>query len=225
MAKTELFTYTAILTLARAPRRRVHRAARRGRPRGGARWRAACCARGSLLGIFVEGTRQPTEEIGRGAARGRHDRAGRRSARGAGSDPGHASTSRSPRRHPVTVVFGPPLQRRRDGRRGRAYRDAVVAATAELQSELERLQRRAQAAIAAGRPARPRGRRCREGGMSDEAPRSRSSRAAHAPRPRRRPSARCSARSRSSATRTSASRRSSTASRRRARRSCTPSPA
>ena len=37
-------------------------------------------------------------------------------------------------------------------KRGREYRDAVVATTAELQRELERLQRRTQAAIAAGRP-------------------------------------------------------------------------
>ena len=36
--------------------------------------------------------------------------------------------------------------------RGREYRAAVVATTAELQRELERLQRRTQAAIAAGRP-------------------------------------------------------------------------
>ena len=55
-------------------------------------------------------------------------------------------------RHPVTVMFGPPLKVTETASRGRAYRDAVVEATAELQRELERLQRRTQAAIAAGRP-------------------------------------------------------------------------
>jgi hypothetical protein len=55
-------------------------------------------------------------------------------------------------RHPVTVMFGPPLVVPVAARRGREYRDAVVATTAELQHELERLQRRTQAAIAAGRP-------------------------------------------------------------------------
>jgi hypothetical protein len=49
-------------------------------------------------------------------------------------------------------MFGPPLQVSETAQRGRAYRDAVVSTTAELQSELERLQRRTQAAIAAGRP-------------------------------------------------------------------------
>ena len=55
-------------------------------------------------------------------------------------------------RHPVTVMFGPPIVVAETARRGAAYRDAVVETTAELQRELERLQRRAQAAIAAGRP-------------------------------------------------------------------------
>ena len=55
-------------------------------------------------------------------------------------------------RHPVTVMFGPPLQIATTALRGRAYRGAVVEATAELQRELERLQRRTQPAIAAGRP-------------------------------------------------------------------------
>ena len=55
-------------------------------------------------------------------------------------------------RHPVTVMFGPPLQVSETAQRGRAYRDAVVSVTADLQGELERLQRRTQAAIAAGRP-------------------------------------------------------------------------
>jgi hypothetical protein len=36
--------------------------------------------------------------------------------------------------------------------RGKAYREAVISTTHELQRELERLQRRTQAAIAAGRP-------------------------------------------------------------------------
>ena len=49
-------------------------------------------------------------------------------------------------------MFGPPLAVAQERRRGQAYRDAVLATTAELQSELERLQRRTQAAIAAGRP-------------------------------------------------------------------------
>jgi hypothetical protein len=55
-------------------------------------------------------------------------------------------------RHPVTVMFGPPLAVSRTALRGREYRAAVVETTAELQRELERLQRRTQAAIAAGRP-------------------------------------------------------------------------
>ena len=55
-------------------------------------------------------------------------------------------------RHPVTVMFGPPLAVAQTAQRGKAYRDAVVATTSQLQSELELLQRRTQAAIAAGRP-------------------------------------------------------------------------
>ena len=55
-------------------------------------------------------------------------------------------------RHPVTVMFGPPLAVAQTAQRGKTYREAVVTTTAELQRELERLQRRTQAAIAAGRP-------------------------------------------------------------------------
>ena len=60
-------------------------------------------------------------------------------------------------RHPVTVDVRRrrwPSRRRRSA--ARPYREAVVTTTAELQRELERLQRCAQAAIAAGPPARPR---------------------------------------------------------------------
>ena len=69
----------------------------------------------------------------------------------AGGDPGHdlhqASRCAARHRHVRTAARG-----RRAAQRGRRYRDAVVATTAELQSELERLQRSHQAAIAAGRP-------------------------------------------------------------------------
>jgi hypothetical protein len=49
-------------------------------------------------------------------------------------------------------MFGPPLAVAQTAQRGKAYREAVTTTTAELQRELERLQRRTQAAIAAGRP-------------------------------------------------------------------------
>jgi hypothetical protein len=49
-------------------------------------------------------------------------------------------------------MFGPPLAVAQTAQRGKAYREAVVTTTSQLQSELELLQRRTQAAIAAGRP-------------------------------------------------------------------------
>ena len=55
-------------------------------------------------------------------------------------------------RHPVTVMFGPPLAVTETARRGRPTAMPWSTTTAELQRELERLQRRTQAAIAAGRP-------------------------------------------------------------------------
>jgi hypothetical protein len=54
--------------------------------------------------------------------------------------------------HPVTVVFGEPM--RYPAATGREQARLIRQATQDLQEELERLQRFAQAAIAAGRPRR-----------------------------------------------------------------------
>ena len=117
---------------------------------------------GNLLGIFVEGTRQPNEAIGDGAAGRGDDRA----AEGAPIIPvviQGTTGSSSPLRHPATVAFGPPLTCRRRRRRGKAYRasrghdDGRAAARAA-----SGFSARTQAADR-GRAARaPRGRR-REG--------------------------------------------------------------
>ena len=150
MAKAELFTYNRVLTWL------VRHAGAFAVRRGESDLEALRLARrvlraGHPLGVFCEGTRQPSEAIGRvqpGAAL-------IALAEGAPIVPvviqGTIYIKKS-LRHPVTVMFGPPLQVAETAQRGRAYRDAVVATTAELQRELERLQRRTQAAIAAGRP-------------------------------------------------------------------------
>jgi 1-acyl-sn-glycerol-3-phosphate acyltransferase len=103
---------------------------------------------GSLLGMFVEGTRQPTEEVG-------DVKPGTMMialAEGAPVIPAVVQgTHRLVREpwHPVTFVFGEQLRF--------AQRPSVGEATELLDSELRRLQRFAQSAIAAGRPrhARP----------------------------------------------------------------------
>jgi 1-acyl-sn-glycerol-3-phosphate acyltransferase len=100
---------------------------------------------GSLLGMFVEGTRQRTEEIG-------DVKPGTMMialAEGAPVVPavvqGTHRVVREPW-HPVTFAFGEQL--RFEGR------PSVREATARLDSELRRLQRFAQSTIAAGRPER-----------------------------------------------------------------------
>ena len=150
MAKAELFTYNRVLTWL------VRHAGAFAVRRGESDLEALRLARrvlraGHPLGVFCEGTRQPSEAIGTvqpGAAL-------IALAEGAPIVPvviqGTIYIKKS-LRHPVTVMFGPPLAVAPTALRGRAYRDAVVETTAELQSELERLQRRTQAAIAAGRP-------------------------------------------------------------------------
>ena len=102
---------------------------------------------GSLLGMFVEGTRQPTEEVG-------EVKPGTMMialAEGAPVIPavvqGTHRLAREPW-HPVTFTFGEQL--RFEGR------PSVREATAQLDSELRRLQRFAQSTIAAGRPQRAR---------------------------------------------------------------------
>jgi 1-acyl-sn-glycerol-3-phosphate acyltransferase len=150
MAKAELFTYT------RAPTGMLRHAGAFGVRRGESDLEALRLARrvlraGHPLGVFCEGTRQASEEIGRvqpGAAL-------IALSEGAPIVPvviqGTIFIKQS-LRHPVTVMFGPPLTVAQTAQRGKAYREAVIGTTAELQRELERLQRRAQAAIAAGRP-------------------------------------------------------------------------
>ena len=150
MAKAELFTYNRVLTW--MLRHAGAFAVRRGESDLEALRLARRVLRaGHALGVFCEGTRQPSEAIGRvqpGAAL-------IALSEGAPIVPvviqGTIYIKQS-LRHPVTVMFGPPLAVARTAQRGRAYRDAVITTTAELQRELERLQRRTQAAIAAGRP-------------------------------------------------------------------------
>jgi 1-acyl-sn-glycerol-3-phosphate acyltransferase len=150
MAKAELFTYNRALTWM------LRHAGAFGVRRGESDLEALRLARrvlraGHPLGVFCEGTRQASEEIGRvqpGAAL-------IALSEGAPIVPvviqGTIFIKQS-LRHPVTVMFGPPLTVAQTAQRGKAYREAVIGTTAELQRELERLQRRAQAAIAAGRP-------------------------------------------------------------------------
>jgi 1-acyl-sn-glycerol-3-phosphate acyltransferase len=150
MAKAELFTYNRILAWM------LRHAGAFGVRRGESDLEALRLARRVLqadhaLGVFCEGTRQSSEEIGPvqpGAAL-------IALSEGAPIVPvviqGTIYIKQS-LRHPVTVMFGPPLAVAQTAQRGKTYREAVVTTTAELQRELERLQRRTQAAIAAGRP-------------------------------------------------------------------------
>jgi 1-acyl-sn-glycerol-3-phosphate acyltransferase len=150
MAKKELFTYNPVLTgfLRRAGVFSV----RRGESDTDAFRQARTILRsGRVLGIFAEGTRQPTEEIGRvmpGAAL-------LALSEGVPIVPCVIQGSiyiKDDLFHPVTVVFGEPLRYPRiEGREGRHQARAI---TGELQAELVRLQRFAQAAIKAGRPKR-----------------------------------------------------------------------
>jgi 1-acyl-sn-glycerol-3-phosphate acyltransferase len=102
---------------------------------------------GSLLGMFVEGTLQPTEEVG-------DVKPGTMMialSEGAPVIPAVVQgTHRLVREpwHPVTFAFGEQL--RFEGR------PSVREATERLDSELRRLQRFAQSSIAAGRPRRAR---------------------------------------------------------------------
>ena len=174
MAKAELFTYNRILTWL------VRHAGAFAVRRGESDLEALRLARrvlraGHPLGVFCEGTRQPSEAIGKvqpGAAL-------IALAEGAPIVPvviqGTIYIKKS-LRHPVTVMFGPPLQVSQTAQRGRAYRDAVVhddggaaeRAGAPPAPDAGRDRRRAAA--------RPRGRGCGGGLVSDDAPRSRSSR-------------------------------------------------
>jgi 1-acyl-sn-glycerol-3-phosphate acyltransferase len=102
---------------------------------------------GSLLGMFVEGTRQMTEEVG-------DVKPGTMMialAEGAPVVPAVVQgTHRLVREpwHPVTFAFGEQLRFDK--------RPSVREATEQLDAELRRLQRFAQSTIAAGRPARAR---------------------------------------------------------------------
>jgi 1-acyl-sn-glycerol-3-phosphate acyltransferase len=150
MAKAELFTYNRILAWM------LRHAGAFGVRRGESDLEALRLARrvlqaGHALGVFAEGTRQPSEAIGTvqpGASL-------IALSEGAPIVPvviQGTIFSKQSLRHPVTVMFGPPLAVAQTAQRGKAYREAVISTTHELQRELERLQRRTQAAIAAGRP-------------------------------------------------------------------------
>jgi 1-acyl-sn-glycerol-3-phosphate acyltransferase len=103
---------------------------------------------GNLLGMFVEGTRQETEEIGPvhpGATM-------IAMAEGAPVIPVVVQGSiylKEQLWHPVTVVVGEAMQPPEARGRG-----ALAAFTEEVRSELVKLQRFAQSAIRAGRPRR-----------------------------------------------------------------------
>jgi 1-acyl-sn-glycerol-3-phosphate acyltransferase len=150
MAKRELFTYNRALTgfLRRAGVFTV----RRGESDTDAFRQARSILRaGKVLGIFAEGTRQSSEEIGKvmpGAAL-------LALSEGVPIVPCVIQGSifiKDDVFHPVTVVFGEPLRYPKVvGREGRGQAREI---TAELQAELQRLQRFAQAAIRAGRPIR-----------------------------------------------------------------------
>ena len=150
MAKQELFTYNAALTgfLRRAGVFTV----RRGESDTDALRQARTILRaGKVVGIFAEGTRQPTEEIGKvmpGAAL-------IALSEGVPIVPCVIQGSihiKDDLFHPVTVVFGEPMRYPKG--ESRAERHLVRQATADLHAELERLQRFAQSAIRAGRPKR-----------------------------------------------------------------------
>ena len=125
MAKAELFTYNRALTW--MLRHAGAFAVRRGESDLEALRLARRVLRaGHPLGVFCEGTRQPSEEIGRvqpGAAL-------IALAEGAPIVPaviqGTIYIKRS-LRSPVTVMFGPPLAVEQSAVRGQAYRDAVLA--------------------------------------------------------------------------------------------------
>jgi 1-acyl-sn-glycerol-3-phosphate acyltransferase len=150
MAKKELFTYNRALT--GFLRRAGVFAVRRGESDSDALRQARTILRaGKVLGIFAEGTRQPTEEIGTvlpGAAL-------LALSEGVPIVPCVIQGSifiKDDVLHPVTVVFGEPMHFVR--KEGPERRTQAREITAELQAELERLQRFAQSAIRAGRPKR-----------------------------------------------------------------------
>ena len=113
MAKAELFTYNRILAWM------LRHAGAFGVRRGESDLEALRLARrvlqaGHALGVFCEGTRQPSEEIGDGAARRGADRALRGSADRARRDPGHhlhQAVAAAPRDGHVRAAAG----RRADG--------------------------------------------------------------------------------------------------------------
>jgi 1-acyl-sn-glycerol-3-phosphate acyltransferase len=111
---------------------------------------------GQALGIFVEGTRQSTDEIG-AAKTGAAMLAVLEDA------PilpvciqGTDSTARNPF-HPVTVAWGTPIFATGAGRGARVYRAIGDA----IEEELRGLREFIQSAVAAGRPARAQPPRCR----------------------------------------------------------------
>jgi 1-acyl-sn-glycerol-3-phosphate acyltransferase len=105
---------------------------------------------GNLLGIFVEGTRQPTDEVG--AARA--GAAMLAVSEGAPILPvylhGTDQFTRDPRRFPATVVYGTPMAVGGLGRGARVYRPVADA----IEDELRRLREFTLSAIAVGRPRR-----------------------------------------------------------------------
>ena len=145
MAKAEVFEASPVLEGVPEARRRLQRTPRRGRPRGRAQARDVL-REGSLLGMFVEGTRQRTEEIG-------DVKPGTMMialAEGAPVIPAVVQgTHRLVREpwHPVTFAFGEQL--RFDGRPSRRARRPLASTRS-----CRRLQRFAQSTIAAGRPER-----------------------------------------------------------------------
>jgi 1-acyl-sn-glycerol-3-phosphate acyltransferase len=147
MAKIELFDYNPALS--RFLRHAGVFSVRRGESDLDAiRLARRVVREGHVLGVFAEGTRQPTEAVGPI----QHGAAMVALAEQAPIVPcviqGSIYLKERPW-HPVTVVFGEPMTFSAAG-----GRQAVRRATAEVQDELERLQRFAQAAIRAGRPRR-----------------------------------------------------------------------
>ena len=145
MAKAELFTYNRALTT--VIRHGGTFAVRRGEPdREALRTARAVVRAGHLLGMFVEGTRQESEQIGTvmpGAAL----------VSIAENVPivpcviqGSIYLKQRPW-HPVTVVYGEPIEPSVVSGQGK-----VEALTQLLDAELRSLQRFAQSAIRAGRP-------------------------------------------------------------------------
>jgi 1-acyl-sn-glycerol-3-phosphate acyltransferase len=149
MAKHELFTYNRALA-SFLSHGGVFTVRRGEGDLQAVRLARAVLRQGNLLGMFVEGTRQPTEAIGEV----KHGTAVIAVAEQAPIIPVVVQGSiyikdRWWLPHPSTLVVGEPIETT-----GLAGGQAVKRVTGQLQAELERLQRFAQSAVRAGRPRR-----------------------------------------------------------------------